>query len=188
MTEQREFYKEITVVIEDGAQETRLTMRPIYIKELYSVLKLLDRFNEARAVSEEHLEEVQADSVKEILSMLQRTIDTDIMNLNPQAVGGLFDAFIKLNFPTPEKATRGKVRQSVDGLFDQDSYVAGFDFLIHQGHTFGDIQNYTLAQFNLFVDKAVDRLNGYKKQKSKEFLKDPLKHITTGTGVAVKRN
>ncbi len=72
----------------------------------------------------------------------------------------LIQTLIEYNFPgiNEEETTKKKVKE--EDLRDLVFYI---DFLVTQGHKVSDIMDYTINQFNDFVETACDRIGGHKK-------------------------
>ncbi|GJQ59786.1 MAG: hypothetical protein SCALA701_25870 [Candidatus Scalindua sp.] len=165
-----QFFSEKFIVLElpDG-QVLRAFMRPLKVKEIGLACRVA-KLQEGEAKEVEYL--------PHIIKLVENSIDIDIDELPIEVLNNLVEVFIELNFGDAEeqqiKAQKAKKRDVIVA----SKLAIAFDFLIHQGHKFSDILEYTLPQVRLFQQTAVERLTGTKRV-------DPVKALV-GAGVKLK--
>lgn len=186
-----EFFKEtllsLNITDDDGnvVEKKSIVMRPLKIKELPDLWRLLDIQEEIREAKEKNNDQehncLQIYYVNELLKTMQKTIDFDVNQIPQDAFKHFAEEFYDLNLNSNNKSPRkpkedfyGKpIQEEANWLKHEDILVRHIDFLISEGHTWCDIQEYTLSQFSMLLDKAIDRRNGYKKAKSQKFMNNP---------------
>ena len=167
-----EFFAEQAIVLEiENGETLRAFMRPLRVKEIPIACRIA-KLQENQAGETEYL--------PHLIKLVEGTIDINIDGLPMTVLNQLIDIFIDFNFGS-EKANAGAYSNTpVRKAVPVPSRLAiAFDFLIHQGHTFNDILEYTLPQVRLFQQVAVDRLTGTKRV-------DPITALTAA-GVKLKR-
>ncbi len=165
-----QFFNERFIVLElpDG-QILRAFMRPLKVKEIGLACRVA-RLQEGEAKEAEYL--------PHLIKLVEESIDIDINDLPMDALNHLIEVFIELNFgDAEEQQIRAQKAKQRDVIVASKLAIA-FDFLIHQGHSFSDILEYTLPQVKLFQQVAVERLSGTKRV-------DPVKALVNA-GVKLK--
>lgn len=165
-----EFFSEQAIVLElESGEALRAFMRPLKVKEIGLSCRITK-------LQEEHADE--AEFMPHLIKLVEGTIDISIDALPMSTLKQIIDIFIDFNFGDGEKETKVKTEAKKKIQTGQDVITRSFDFLIHQGHTFSDILEYTLPQVRMFQQAAIDRLTGVKKV-------DPIAALTAA-GVKLK--
>jgi hypothetical protein len=138
--------KQITLTTKSGVS-LEIFMRPIKMKELQVVNRVTAL---ARNDDEEFLTPM-------LLSLMIGTLSVDSEKIPSSATEGLMKTFVDFNFPDLEdpddpNASKDDEKKEIKPL---SFYI---DFLVNQGHTFSDIMEMTMIQFNELVQAAADRL------------------------------
>ena len=131
-----------------------LRMRPLKVKEIPLLLRLAGA---SRATAGDLAGFV------EFIDLLAGTVDGEIKGLHRDALDGLIGAFEKLNFP--KGVEKPSAPDKPPKPFDEKEFARQIEFLIHQGHSFSEIEDYTLPRLRLFVELATERLTGKIKKK-----------------------
>jgi hypothetical protein len=140
------FFEEKQISIENGdGQVLEFFMRPIKIKELPIINRVSVLATESDA--EEFTTPLLLSLMIECLS-----IDGDLIPAT--ATQGLINTFIDYNFPDPKEAEK---KQDSNKKSEPLSFY--IDFLVSIGHSFSDIMEMTMLQFNELILKAGERLN-----------------------------
>lgn len=149
--------KKARVRFSDG--DVELTQRPMKVKELPEYLSISAR--KERGETEDRL-------FPDIIALINKTVVCEIpdivLALYENSISGaletVVDNFFELNFGEVLSGlsglNRSKGKRGRDVMGD---IVTVFDFLISQGHTFSEIQEYTLPQFAAFQAAACARLS-----------------------------
>lgn len=163
-----EFFNEQSIIVElDDGQTLRAFMRPLKVKEI-SLACRIAKLQEEQAEETEYL--------PHLISLVEGTININIDGLPMTVLNQLIEIFIDFNFG--EEETKKEIANKSKAIPIPSRLAIAFDFLIHQGHIFSDILEYTLPQVRLFQQVAVDRLTGVKRI-------DPVTALT-GAGVKLK--
>lgn len=166
-----EFFSEQAIVLElESGEALRAFMRPLKVKEIGLSCRITK-------LQEEHADE--AEFMPHLIKLVEGTIDISIDALPMSTLKQIIDIFIDFNFGDvgADKKLNTKTKGRQDAA--RNNLAKSFDFLIHQGHSFSDILEYTLPQVKLFQDAAIDRLTGVKKSV------DPIAALTAA-GVKLK--
>lgn len=147
--------KEIEIEVEGGGKLT-LFMRPLKIREI----PLAMRVSELRESGTEENEYLPY-----LIELLENSISKEIRKFPSSTLNELIEIYIDFNFAKLES-----VKKNRKSVYESDLAVM-FDFLIQSGHSFGDIQEYTITQFKLFFDVAYHRVMKIQKGNPKDILK-----------------
>jgi len=165
-----EFFREQAIVLElDDGQMLRAFMRPMKVKEI-AIACRIQEMQESGVAESEYL--------PFFIQLVEGAINIDINSLPMAILDKLIDIFITLNFGEEKKTKEEKEISGKREIFMPSKLAVAFDFLIHQGHNYCDILEYTLPQIKLFQEVAVERLTGVKRE-------DPVK-VLAKAGVKIK--
>jgi len=137
----------IKITLPEG-QSFTVFMRPLKVKEI----SILNRIT--------YLQEKNVDDEQAAMMLIKLVVDTTSHTSKeiPQiAIEGLIKNFIEFNFPKDKPVKKVKKKTETVGIIDC------IDFLISIGHTYSDIMEYHIPQFNAFIETASIRL-GHKKK------------------------
>ncbi len=148
----KKYFKEKLIwVLDDDGERLEFFMRPIKIKELQLIRRVVDLTEEGK--SEEFTTPV-------LLGLLRKTLSISTANIPIETMEKLTNTLIEYNFPGINKDETAERKAKEEDKRDLVYYI---DFLVTQGHRVSDIMDYTITQFNDLIRAACDRLSGHKK-------------------------
>ncbi len=148
------FYeKPITINIE-GEKSFTVFMQPLKIKDIPVLNRII-------FLQERDPDDIQATSM--LIGLMRSTLSMSGSELPVGATSELITYFLGLNFPYAGESEDKENSEREDLKKKTKQGVADcVDFLSRQGHSYTDIQEYTIPQFKSFIDIAAERL-GLKK-------------------------
>ncbi|MEE8574203.1 MAG: hypothetical protein V3T30_02220, partial [Thermodesulfobacteriota bacterium] len=164
------FFAETLIHVElPGGDKQILIMRPLKIRELPALFCIMRKHGRAAEISVEALKAAEEDYLSDLLAIMLGTIEGNMKKLPVEVLKPFFANFYDLNFPEVE-SKKAKVEDKKKRSFPEIWFARSLDFLINQGHVFSEIQEYTLPQFRVFIEVAIERITGKIKEEPKDAL------------------
>ncbi len=158
------FFKKKLSIEDEAGNSIDLTIHPLKVKDLPEMIRI-DEMDEEEWTAA-------------IIDMIGKRSDREIESLPLDALKGIIDEFMELNFGKDEPTDKKKTDPKISFI---DSITITFDFLIWQGHNFSEILEYELPLFFKLRDTAIERVFGKQKMDPLEAFKKmgiPIKHKT----------
>jgi hypothetical protein len=146
-----DFFEELPIKINmpDGEEPFIVFMRPLKVKEIIIL-------NRVTYLQERDPDSVQAAMI--LVNLVVRTLNVSNAEMPVESTSGLIKHMIEFNFPkNSTEEEESKKPDPKNGLIDC------FDFLINNGHRYGEIMEYPVPLFNDFIIVIAERLGVVKK-------------------------
>ncbi|MEE9356235.1 MAG: hypothetical protein V3U75_11650 [Methylococcaceae bacterium] len=151
MTPDVEFFEELPIPINiEGGKSFLVFMRLLKVKEI-PILNRIVYMQERDPNSEQ--------AAVMLISLAASTLNVSSDEVPIEASSGLVKNMINFNFPEKEKAPDDNPdKPKKDKSKKKDGLINCIDFLISNGHNYGDIMEYPVRVFDHFIVTVAERL------------------------------